>query len=111
MAYEVILNRDNVHRILLEPRAEGCYVNVFQAPGDEYPFRDMLQDDLEMAMRDCQQDYGVSPEAWRVVPNEPIHFDSMEDQESQYRITRGCDGRAIGPDGQPIGTDGRGDPA
>lgn len=102
MAFEVILNRPDVYRILLEPRAEGCYVNVFATQADEGPYRDMLQDDLEVAMRQCQREYEVFPNDWRVVPNEPIHFDSIEDQAPQFPIVRGPDGRALGPDGRPI---------
>jgi hypothetical protein len=55
-----------------------------------------------VAMRACFQDYGVSPGDWRVVPNEPIHFDSTEDQEPRFPIIRGSDGRALGSDGRPI---------
>lgn len=84
MAYEVILNRADVHRILLEPRVEGVYVNVFRPPGHPDGDRDDLQSDLEMAMRSCLRLYGVSPDAWRVVPNEPLHFDSTEDQTPQF---------------------------
>ncbi len=73
MAYEVILNRPAVYRILLEPRAEGMYVNVFDSPNSPGPSRDMLQDDLAMAKRACEQEYGVDPTAWREVPDEPWH--------------------------------------
>lgn len=82
MAFQVLLNRDGVHRILLEPRIEGVYVNVFSLPG--FADTDILQADLAMAMRDCKQRFGVESGDWQVVPNEPIHFDSAEDQQPMF---------------------------
>lgn len=73
MAYQVILNRPGVYRILLEVRAEGTYVNVFESEGARGPYRDWLQDDLEMAMRACEQDFGVTRDQWQEVPDEPWH--------------------------------------
>lgn len=82
MAYQVILNRPGIGRILLEPRIEGVYVNAFSPDGG--CFADWLQSDLDMAMRHCEQDYGVMRDTWVVVPNEPIHLDNTEDQEPQF---------------------------
>ena len=73
MAYEVVLNRTGAFRILLEQRSEGTYVNLFDSESSPGPCRDWLQDDLEMAMRACEQDFGVSREQWRVVPDETWH--------------------------------------
>jgi len=73
MAYQVILNRQGIYRILLEQCQEGTYVNVFESEISPGPFKDWLQDDLEMAMRACEQDFGVKREQWQTVPDEPWH--------------------------------------
>jgi hypothetical protein len=78
MAYEVIPNRPDVHRILLEERAEGVYVNVFETSTSPGPYKDWLQDDLEMAKRACRQDYGIQETEWREVPDEPWHSPSAD---------------------------------
>ena len=82
MAFETILNRPGVYRLLLEPRVEGVYVNVFTASGE--CSNDWLQSDLEMAMRQCEQEFNVAKSEWVEVPNEPLHFDSTEDQEPRF---------------------------
>jgi hypothetical protein len=73
MSYQVILNRQGAYRILLEKRPEGTYVNVFENETSPGPYKDWLQDDLEMAMRSCEQDFGVTREQWQEVPDEVWH--------------------------------------
>lgn len=73
MAYQVVLNRPGLYRILLEERQEGTYVNIFDDINSKGPYKDYLQDDLEMAMRACQRRFGVSREQWEVVPDESWH--------------------------------------
>jgi hypothetical protein len=73
MAYQVILSRPGVYRILLEERAEGVYVNVFETATSRGPEWDWLQDDLDMAMRSCERRYGVSRDQWVKVPHEGWH--------------------------------------
>jgi len=73
MAFEVILNRPGVYRILLEESQEGTYVNVFDSPESKGPYLDYLQDDLEMAKRACREMYGVAEREWRQVPDEHWH--------------------------------------
>jgi hypothetical protein len=73
MAYEVIVNQPGVYRILLEEREEGVYVNIFDSPGAKGPYIDHLQNDLDMAMRSCKQDYGIEVDMWKVCPNELWH--------------------------------------
>jgi hypothetical protein len=73
MAYEVILNRPGVYRILLEEQPEGTYVNVFDSPNSPGPCRDILQDDLAMAKLACKLDYSVEESQWREVENEDLH--------------------------------------
>jgi hypothetical protein len=59
--------------VLLEERPEGTYVNVFDDKSSKGPFKDILQDDLEMAMRACEQDYGITRDQWQLVPDEEWH--------------------------------------
>lgn len=73
MAYEFIAAMPGIYRILLEERNEGVYVNVFEHADAPGPYIDTLQDDLAMAMRACKEDYGISEEEWRVVPDEGWH--------------------------------------
>jgi hypothetical protein len=73
MALQVILNSPGVYRIVLEQCAEGVYVNVFESDSSLGPDKDWLQDDLEMAMRSCEQDFGVAREQWQAVPDESWH--------------------------------------
>ena len=73
MAYQAILNRQGVYRLLLEEYSEGTYVLVFDksmAPG---PAKDYLQLNLAMAKRACEQDFGTSDSDWKEVPNERWH--------------------------------------
>jgi len=74
MAFEVILNRPGLYRILLEECPEGTYVNVFDSPASPGPHIDILQDDLAMAKRACKLDYNVAESDWRQVPDEPWHY-------------------------------------
>jgi hypothetical protein len=73
MCYQAVLNRQGVYRILLEQCPEGTYVNVFDNENATGPCLDWLQDDVEMAMRACEQDYGVVRELWQLVPDEHWH--------------------------------------
>ena len=73
MSHQVILGRPEVYRILLEQRPEGTYVNVFENENSPGPYKDWLQDDLEMAMRVCEQDFGDKRDQWKEVPDEVWH--------------------------------------
>ncbi|ODA33653.1 hypothetical protein [Planctopirus hydrillae] len=73
MGYQVILNKQGAYRILLEERPEGVYVNVFENEASSGPYKDWLQDNLEMAMRACEQDFRVARDQWREVPDEIYH--------------------------------------
>lgn len=73
MAYQVMLNRPGLHRILLEERSEGVYVNIFEHATSNGPCLDYLQDDLAMAIRMCERNYGVAPDQWQSVPDEQWH--------------------------------------
>ena len=60
MAYEALIQRHDLHRIILEEHSEGTYIFVFRQAGSPRPDEDQLQDDVEMAMRVCKEDYGVT---------------------------------------------------
>jgi hypothetical protein len=68
MAYEALMQRPDLHRVVLEEHSEGTYIFVFRKPGSSRPDEDHLQDDLEMAMRVCEEDYGVPRGSWKEIP-------------------------------------------
>jgi hypothetical protein len=68
MALEAVVNRNGVHRIVLQQRREGTYVLVFEKPTSEGPEWDYLQDDLDMAKRMGRLKYGVQETEWHVIP-------------------------------------------
>ena len=63
MAYEALIQRNDLHHIILEEHAEGTYIFVFRKPGSSRPDEDQLQDDIKMAMRVCEEDYNISHDA------------------------------------------------
>lgn len=69
MAYEALVRRDDLDRVILEEHSEGTYIFVFRTPGSSKPDEDQLQDDVAMAMRVCEEDYDVPRELWREIPN------------------------------------------
>jgi hypothetical protein len=64
MAYQADAQRGNVKRILLQESSEGCYIFVFKTRDANVPEQDYLQSDLEMAMRACEEDYGIPQDRW-----------------------------------------------
>ncbi len=68
MAYEAIPNRPGVYRVVLEESPEDVYIFVFQRPDSPFPERDHLQDDLEMAMSACEEDFGIDRGVWCLIP-------------------------------------------
>ena len=69
MAYEALIQRPDLDRIVLEEHFEGTYIFVFRQAGSARPDEDQLQDDVEMAMRVCEEDYGVTRDRWNEIPN------------------------------------------
>ncbi len=69
MAYEALVRRADVYRIVLEEHAEGTYIFVFREPDSPGPEEDYLQDNTEIAMRACEDHYGVPRSAWKEIPN------------------------------------------
>ena len=72
MAYQVILNQETIYRVVLEERAEGTYIFVFKTSSSRFPEEDSLQDNLEMAMRACEQDYGMNKAEWVEVSDQGL---------------------------------------
>ncbi len=73
MAYEAIANQPGAYRVVLEERAEGVYVNVFENASSTEPYIDILQSDLAMAKRACKQDYGIDDDQWVLIPDVDWH--------------------------------------
>jgi hypothetical protein len=69
MALEAIIDRADVYRVVLEQYPEGVYMLAFATPTSAGPFRDVLQNDLAMAKRASFQDYGITEEMWRHIPD------------------------------------------
>lgn len=71
MALEAFPHRPDADRVVLEKYAEGVYVLVFKA-GEEWPCRDHLQDNWVIAKQQGLEDYGVTEEMWREIPDTGI---------------------------------------
>jgi hypothetical protein len=52
------------HRLVIEPAAEGVYLFVFETAESTAPERDYLQDTLEQALAQAQEDFGTPVEGW-----------------------------------------------
>lgn len=71
MALQAIIDRDGVHRVVLEEYPEGVYVLVYfdpDSPADS-PDRDNLQDNWTIAKMAAREHYGITDDAWREVPD------------------------------------------
>jgi hypothetical protein len=68
-AFEAVLNRDNLHRIVLQERPEEVYVFAFADPDDSICIADHLQDDVAMAKRCSAEQYGTTAEIWHEIPD------------------------------------------
>jgi hypothetical protein len=69
MALEAILGKPSVFRIVLEAYPEGVYVLVFEAQESQWPCQDHLQDDRELAKLHAREEFGVSEDMWREIPD------------------------------------------
>ena len=67
-AYEALLERDDVYRIVLEEYSEGVYVWVFLTSRSACPGKDHLQDSMAQAVSFCERHYNVSRDIWRPIP-------------------------------------------
>lgn len=73
MAMEVVVNREGLHRIVLEQYPEGVYVYVWFREDGPGPERDYLQDTVEQAKGFCTRNYGVDSESWKPIPDTCLH--------------------------------------
>jgi hypothetical protein len=69
MAYEALVRRADMYRVVLEEHVEGTYIFIFRRPGSSGPDEDQLQDNVEMAMRVCEEDYRIPRDVWKEIPN------------------------------------------
>ncbi len=51
MAWEVVLSRDKLHKIVLQEGPEGTYVLIFESESSGDPEQDHFQADLSMGSR------------------------------------------------------------
>jgi hypothetical protein len=78
MAFEAIVSQVGVYRVFLEERAEGVYVNVFEAQDSGEPIKDWLAPHFEGAKLLGKEEYGIQEADWKQVPNEPWHAPEKE---------------------------------
>ena len=52
------------HRLVIETRAEGAYLFVFEGEGSGFPEQDHLQDTIDQAKAQAFDDFGAPLEAW-----------------------------------------------
>jgi len=71
MALEATIQQPQAQRVVLEEYSEGVYVLVFKAD-DEWPCQDHLQDDWAMAKQHALEDFGVTDDMWREIPDTGI---------------------------------------
>jgi len=69
MALEATLNREGIYRVVLEEYPEGVYVLVYDTAESEWPWEDHLQDDWAMAKRAVSEDYGITADMLREIPD------------------------------------------
>ncbi|MDX2147186.1 MAG: hypothetical protein SFZ23_06650 [Planctomycetota bacterium] len=71
MALEAIIHRKGVHRIVLEEYPEGVYVLIYESAdaGDDSPCQDHLQNNWEIAKRQAREDFGITDDMWKEIPN------------------------------------------
>ena len=71
MALEAIINRKDAYRIVLEEYPEDVYVLVYESAvaGDNSPCQDHLQDNWEIAKRQAREDFGMTDDMWKEIPD------------------------------------------
>lgn len=69
MAQEAIVDKPGVHKVILERYPEGVYVLVYDRSDTDKTIRDDLQDNWDMAKHACLQDFGITEDMWKPVPN------------------------------------------
>ncbi len=70
MILEAMPAGSDVHRVVLRVEPEGTYILVLERASSESPEKDSFQADLAMAIRVCEEDYGVGEDAWEEITND-----------------------------------------
>ncbi len=52
-------------KAILDPQSVGVYLFIYETTESEFPERDYLQDDLEMAREMALEDFQIPLTAWR----------------------------------------------
>lgn len=73
MALEAVVNREGLYRIVLAGSPEGVYVYVWEHPDARYRDKDYLQDTWELAIEFCEEEYDVTRDMWRTIPDNEIY--------------------------------------
>ncbi len=56
------------HRVRIElDQSAGAYIYVWMSAESTFPEKDHLQDTLDIAKKQCAEDYGIPITAWREV--------------------------------------------
>jgi hypothetical protein len=70
MAYEAIVNRDDVYRIVVEDQRGGrTLVNLFYKDTSTIPEEDWDYEDMTEAKQFCERKYGVRFDDWKEIPD------------------------------------------
>lgn len=71
MALEAIICKPGIYRVVLEEYPEGIYVLVYEHPhdADDSPREDYLQDNWEIAKAAAFEDYGITEDQWKQIPD------------------------------------------
>ncbi len=59
-------------RYVIEPRAEGVYLFVFESTDSAFPEKDFLEDTTVIAKELCEEEFGVKPDHWRPYSGESL---------------------------------------
>ena len=51
-------------RLVIQPSPEGVYLFVFETEASVFPEQDWLQDSVEDARVQAQEDFGARPDSW-----------------------------------------------
>ena len=71
MALEARITHSGLQRVVLEEYPWGVYVMAYR-PNETGPCRDHLQDNWQHARLQALEDYGVSDDMWREIPDTGI---------------------------------------
>ena len=69
MALEAIINRPDVHKVILEEASEMVYLFAFALPSSDGPFYDRVYDNWDQANQAAFRDYEIRDEMWREIPD------------------------------------------